>query len=162
MGCCSCKYLDENDKKEGKVTGCSYFCKKKNCYVTGNSTICDNFNIDYSRKKYISDELYHNGVEFYADFDLDKKDSWLGFFDKRDYINDELMKIVLKKVSEVTDYVTFYLLNSEEKLNHINNSVVKEITNHYPNIKVEDYIQGKWKFFKYTLEIEEAIKSISK
>ncbi len=67
MGCCSCKYLDENDKKEGKVTGCSYFCKKKNCYVTGNSTICDNFNIDYSRKKYISDELYHNGVEFYND-----------------------------------------------------------------------------------------------
>ncbi len=105
--------------------------------------------------------IYKNG-EFYADFDLDKKDSWLGFFDKRDYINDELMKAVLKKVSEVTDYVTFYLLNSEEKLNHINNSVVKEIKNHYPNIKVEDYIQGKWKFFKYTLEIEDAIKSISK
>lgn len=105
--------------------------------------------------------IYKNG-EFYADFDLDKKDSWLGFFDKRDYINDELMKAVLKKVSEVTDYIIFYLLNSEEKLNSINNSVVKEIKNHYPNIKVEDYVQGKWKFFKYTLEIDDALKSISK
>lgn len=105
--------------------------------------------------------IYKNG-EFYDDSHLGKEDSWLSFMNKKDYINDELMKAVLKKVSEVTDYVTFYLLNSEEKLNNINNDVVKEIKNHYPNIKVEDYNQGKWKFFKYTLEIEDAIKSISK
>lgn len=67
MGCCSCKYLDENNKKEGKVTGCSYFCKKRNCYVLGNSSICDGFSNDYSRKSYISDDIYNNGKAYYND-----------------------------------------------------------------------------------------------
>lgn len=74
MGCCNCKYLNENDKKEGKVSGCCYFCKKKNCYVAGNSNICDDFSNDYSRKRYISDEIYHNGREYYDD------DTSIGFY----------------------------------------------------------------------------------
>lgn len=41
MGCCTCKFLDENNVREGKVSGCCYFCKKRKCYVTGNSTGCD-------------------------------------------------------------------------------------------------------------------------
>lgn len=105
--------------------------------------------------------IYKNG-EFYADCDLAKKDNYLCFMNKKDYINDELMKVVLSKVSDVTDYVIFYLLNSEEKVNNIDNDIAKEIKNHYQNIMVEDYIQGKWKFFKYTLEIKDAIKSIFK
>lgn len=105
--------------------------------------------------------IYKNG-EFYDDFDLVKKDSWLGLNNKRAYLDDELMMVILEKISEVTDYFTFFLLNSEEKLNNISNDVVKEIKNHYPNIKVEDHNQGKWKFFKYTLDIDDALKSISK
>ena len=27
MNCVNCKYLDVNNKKEGKVNGCLYYCK---------------------------------------------------------------------------------------------------------------------------------------
>lgn len=30
MSCSSCKYLKESDKKEGAVSGCCYYCSKKN------------------------------------------------------------------------------------------------------------------------------------
>lgn len=105
--------------------------------------------------------IYKNG-DFFDDFDLDKKDSWLGLNNKKYYLDDELMKVVLEKISEVTDLIIFYLLNSEEKLNNLDNTVVNEIKKHYPNIRIEDHIQGKWKFFKYTLDIDDALKSISK
>ena len=105
--------------------------------------------------------IYKNG-DFFDDFDLDKKDSWLGLNNKKYYLDDELMKVVLEKISEVTDFIIFYLLNSEEKLNNLDNTVVNEIKKHYPNIRIEDHIQGKWKFFKYTLDIDDALKSISK
>lgn len=105
--------------------------------------------------------IYKNG-DFFDDFNLDKKDSWLGLNNKKYYLDDELMKVVLEKISEVTDLIIFYLLNSEEKLNNLDNTVVNEIKKHYPNIRIEDHIQGKWKFFKYTLDIDDALKSISK
>lgn len=105
--------------------------------------------------------IYKNG-DFFDDSDLDKKDSWLGLNNKKYYLDDELMKVVLEKISEVTDLIIFYLLNSEEKLNNLDNTVVNEIKKHYPNIRIEDHIQGKWKFFKYTLDIDDALKSISK
>ncbi len=105
--------------------------------------------------------IYKNG-DFFDDFDLEKKDSWLGLNNKKYYLDDELMKVVLEKISEVTDLIIFYLLNSEEKLNNLDNTVVNEIKKHYPNIRIEDHIQGKWKFFKYTLDIDDALKSISK
>lgn len=105
--------------------------------------------------------IYKNG-DFFDDFDLDKKDSWLGLNNKKYYLDDELMKVVLEKISEVTDLIIFYLLNSEEKLNNLDNTVVNEIKKHYPNIRIEDHIQGKWKFFKYILDIDDALKSISK
>lgn len=105
--------------------------------------------------------IYKNR-DFFDDFDLDKKDSWLALNNKKYYLDDELMKVVLEKISEVTDLIIFYLLNSEEKLNNLDNTVVNEIKKHYPNIRIEDHIQGKWKFFKYTLDIDDALKSISK
>lgn len=105
--------------------------------------------------------IYKNG-DFFDDFDLDKKDSWLALNNKKYYLDDELMKVVLEKISEVTDLIIFYLLNSEEKLNNLDNTVVNEIKKYYPNIRIEDHIQGKWKFFKYTLDIDDALKSISK
>ncbi len=105
--------------------------------------------------------IYKNG-DFFDDFDLDKKDSWLALNNKKYYLDDELMKVFLEKISEVTDLIIFYLLNSEEKLNNLDNTVVNEIKKHYPNIRIEDHIQGKWKFFKYTLDIDDALKSISK
>ena len=67
--------------------------------------------------------IYKNG-DFFDDFDLDKKDSWLGLNNKKYYLDDELMKVVLEKISEVTDLIIFYLLNSEEKLNNLDNTVV--------------------------------------
>ncbi len=67
MGCCNCKFLDENNVHEGKVSGCCYFCKKRKCYVTGNSTGCDFFSNDYSRNSYMKDEIYYNGEKYYDD-----------------------------------------------------------------------------------------------
>lgn len=38
--------------------------------------------------------IYKNG-DFFDDFDLDKKDSWLALNNKKYYLDDELMKVVL-------------------------------------------------------------------
>lgn len=67
MGCCYCKYLDENDKKEGKCTGALYYCKKKKKYVSGSSDGCDSFSKDYARKSYIISEIFTDGKNFYND-----------------------------------------------------------------------------------------------
>lgn len=163
MGCCNCKFLDENNVRDGNVSGCCYFCKKRKCYVTGNSTGCDYFSNDYSRSSYMKDEIYYNGEKFYDDFTLSKEDSWLVLKNRRDYINDELLKELLAKISEVTDYFTFYLLKSYEKTSKGNNELIEEVNSHYPNIKAEDqHNNTEWSFIKYTLNIDDALKSISK
>lgn len=67
MGCCNCKFLEENNVKNGNVSGCSYYCKKCNCYVTGNSNGCDKFSYNYCRNSYIADNIYYNGTKYYDD-----------------------------------------------------------------------------------------------
>jgi len=67
MGCCSCEYLKESNKKNGKVNGCVYFCAKTKKYVNGSSDACENYKLDRLRKTHIRDEIYKNGKKFYND-----------------------------------------------------------------------------------------------
>ena len=66
MGCCQCKCLSENDRKEGKCSGALYYCKEKKKYVNGNGA-CDEFTKDYGRSSYITNEIYDDGRKFYDD-----------------------------------------------------------------------------------------------
>lgn len=49
MKCCGCKYLKEDKKKEGTVSGTKYYCSKVKNYVYGSDNICDKFEKSYSR-----------------------------------------------------------------------------------------------------------------
>ena len=67
MGCCSCKYLNENCKMEGKVSGSLYYCSKLKPSVNGASGRCANYCIDHGRKVYTRDEIYDDGKKYYND-----------------------------------------------------------------------------------------------
>lgn len=67
LGCCSCKYLNENKKIEGRVNGSLYYCSKLKTYVNGASGSCDNYFIDHGRKIYTRDEIYDDGKKYYND-----------------------------------------------------------------------------------------------
>ena len=43
MTCCSCKYLNEEKKLDGKVSGCEYFCNKNKCFINGQDNACDKY-----------------------------------------------------------------------------------------------------------------------
>jgi len=62
MGCSSCKYLKENDKKEGKQLGCKYYCTKMKTYVNGNGC-CNEYSEDYGRNVLKRDEIYREGTK---------------------------------------------------------------------------------------------------
>ena len=66
MTCSSCKYLNENKKLDGKVSGCKYFCYKNKCYVGGDNHICNNYQNCF-RSNSRCDEIYDEGVNFYDD-----------------------------------------------------------------------------------------------
>ena len=64
MSCSSCKYLKENNKKEGCVSGSCYFCSKNNCYVNGANNKCSHFQKSY-RSNYICDKIFEDGEIYY-------------------------------------------------------------------------------------------------
>lgn len=66
-GCCSCKYLDEKKKKDGKVSGSIYFCSKNKKFVNGKDDCCKAYSKHPLRKSHISNEIYRNGKKFYND-----------------------------------------------------------------------------------------------
>jgi len=66
-GCCSCTHLKEKNKKDGKVSGCVYFCAVKKKYVNGKDDRCEAYKRDPIRKTHISNEIYHNGRQYYND-----------------------------------------------------------------------------------------------
>ena len=59
--CADCKYLIEDRKKDGKVSGCCYYCAKMKDYVNGSDSICDNFEKTYSRKYTTTHQIYKDG-----------------------------------------------------------------------------------------------------
>ncbi len=67
MGCYNCKYLKYEDKKDGALNGCVYYCTKLNKYVNGAADACDNYSKDYSRKTHEKDEIYNNGRNYNND-----------------------------------------------------------------------------------------------
>lgn len=66
MSCSSCKYLDENNKKNGCSSGCKYYCSKIETYVNGSNNSCNEFEKSYSRNSYICNKIYEEG-EIYSD-----------------------------------------------------------------------------------------------
>ena len=67
MSCSSCKYLKENDKKNGEVSGCCYYCSKKECYVNGSSNKCEEFETSYGRSSYECNKIFEDGEHYYND-----------------------------------------------------------------------------------------------
>ena len=67
MSCCRCAFLSYADKKDGKMRGAVYFCKKKKKYVNGNDSACAYYSKDYSRKSHEVNEIYENGRDYYND-----------------------------------------------------------------------------------------------
>ena len=66
MGCNSCEYLKEKDKKEGNC-GSLYMCCSKKKYVSGAGAGCDKYKLDIMRKTSTKDEIYRNGTKFSND-----------------------------------------------------------------------------------------------
>ena len=64
MGCYNCAYLDKNNKKEGSLNGCMYYCTKMKKYVNAAYDECDSYSKDYSRKSYENNEIYNNGRHY--------------------------------------------------------------------------------------------------
>jgi len=67
MSCSDCKYLKENNKKEGGVCGSCYYCSKIKNYVNGSNNTCEKYERAYSRNSYTCDKIYHEGKEYYDD-----------------------------------------------------------------------------------------------
>ena len=67
MSCSSCKYLDENNKKNGCSGGCKYYCSKIKSYVNGSNNSCKEFQTSYSRTSYICNKIYEEGEEYSDD-----------------------------------------------------------------------------------------------
>ena len=41
--CCSCKNLDEKQRKAGETSGAKYYCKKHKTLVSGDTTACEKY-----------------------------------------------------------------------------------------------------------------------
>ena len=63
--CADCRYLREDKKKDGKVSGCCYYCTKIKEYVNGANSICDNFEKSYSRKYTTIEKIYKDGKDYW-------------------------------------------------------------------------------------------------
>lgn len=64
MCCSNCKYLDVNNKKEGKTSGCKYYCKLNQTYLTADTNKCDHFDKAY-RSIRVQEELEQEGKDWY-------------------------------------------------------------------------------------------------
>lgn len=67
MSCSSCKYLKENDKKDGAVCGCCYYCSKKEKYVNGSNNVCDKYALAYCRDTYTCNKIFEDGDKYCDD-----------------------------------------------------------------------------------------------
>ena len=66
MTCCSCKYLNEEKKLDGKVSGCEYFCNKNKWFINGQDNACDKYESSF-RGTNRCNEIYNDGKNFYND-----------------------------------------------------------------------------------------------
>lgn len=66
MTCCSCKYLNEDKKLDGKVSGREYFCNKNKCFINGQDNACNKYESSF-RSTNRCNEIYNDGENFYND-----------------------------------------------------------------------------------------------
>lgn len=67
MTCSSCKYLKEDKKYEGAVSGCKYYCSKFETYIDASQYSCEKYEKSYSRNNYTCDKMCDDGRNFYDD-----------------------------------------------------------------------------------------------
>ena len=67
MTCSSCKYLKEDKKYEGAVSGCKYYCEKYKTYIDGSQYSCEKYDKHYGRSNYTCDKICDDGKNFYDD-----------------------------------------------------------------------------------------------
>ena len=68
MGCNSCRFLNENKKKEGACGGACYYCSKLKAYINGAyNQSCEDYKYDYAKKNYQKDEIYKDGRNYSSD-----------------------------------------------------------------------------------------------
>ena len=67
MTCSSCKYLNEDKKYEGAVSGCKYYCEKYKTYIDGSQYSCEEYDKNYGRSNYTCDKICEDGNNFYDD-----------------------------------------------------------------------------------------------
>ena len=67
MGCYNCQYLKSENKKDGAINGCVYYCSKIKKYVNGADDGCELYSKDVLRKTYECDEIYNNGRKYIND-----------------------------------------------------------------------------------------------
>ena len=73
MECYNCEHLNKDDKKEGKINGCMYYCTKMKKYVNGSCDYCEAWSKDYKRFDYENNEIYNNGRHYYDGNDISIK-----------------------------------------------------------------------------------------
>ena len=67
MTCSSCKYLKEDKKYEGCVSGCKYYCEKYKEFIDGSQYSCENYDKHYGRSNYTCDKICDDGNAFCDD-----------------------------------------------------------------------------------------------
>ena len=67
MSCSSCEYLNEGKESKGKVSGACYFFMKNKKYVNGSNSSCKDYKMTVSRKNYICDKIYNEGLRYNND-----------------------------------------------------------------------------------------------
>ena len=67
MTCSGCKYLDNENKKEGQVCGCCYYCTKIKSYVNGSNNSCSEYEKSYGRNSYQCNTIYEEGEKYSND-----------------------------------------------------------------------------------------------
>ncbi len=64
MACYNCEYLVKEDKKEGNINGCLYYCTKAKKYVNGADCGCSEYSKDICRDTTTNNEIYNNGRHY--------------------------------------------------------------------------------------------------
>jgi len=64
MCCSNCKYLNLKDKKEGRVSGCCYWCQLKGEYVRANDGGCGSFEKTEAIGGTLKDKIENEGKEY--------------------------------------------------------------------------------------------------
>ena len=64
MACYNCEHLVVENKKDGTINGCLYYCSKNKKYVNGAYDCCELYSKDIMRRSSVSNEVYNSGRHY--------------------------------------------------------------------------------------------------